>query len=170
MVYSIEADLKSIVKTATGRVLFINTNDVVVLSLKLTDQIEINMATSKLFAIVNGESMYTFTVIGLVDIDGKPYTALVQPNFDVNTYITKVRDVYEYLNSTLFVSCCTDLGTLSVRSYPDLASFPATGVVDVIYIAEDTNYLYRWDGAAYVQVGGSSGSSDTISPLMLMGG
>jgi hypothetical protein len=157
MVYSIEADLKSIVKTATGRVLFINTNDVVVLSLKLTDQIEINMATSKLFAIVNGESMYTFTVIGLVDIDGKPYTALVQPNFDVNTYITKVRDVYEYLNSTIFIGCCTDLGTLSVQSYADLASFPATGVTDVLYIAEDTNYLYRWNGSAYVQVGGSSG-------------
>jgi len=157
MVYNIEADLKSIVKTATGRVLFINTNDVVVLSLKVTDQIEINMATNKLFAIVNGESMYTFTVIGLVDIDGKPYTALVQPNFDVNDYILKVREVYEYLNSTLFVSCCTDLGTLSVQSYPDLASFPATGVIDVLYIAEDTNYLYRWDGSAYVQVGGSSG-------------
>jgi hypothetical protein len=157
MVYNIEADLKSIEKTATGRILFINTNDVVVLSLKVTDQIEINMATNKLFAIVNGESMYTFTVIGLVDIDGKPYTALVKPNFDVNDYILKVREVYEYLNSTLFVSCCTDLGTLSVRSYPDLASFPATGVADVIYIAEDTNFLYRWDGAAYVQVGGSSG-------------
>lgn len=170
MVYNIEADLKSIEKTATGRILFINTNDVVVLSLKVTDQIEINMATNKLFATVNGNSMYVFTVIGLIDIDGKPYTALPQPNFDVNDYILKVREVYEYLNSTLFVSCCTDLGTLSVRSYPDLASFPATGVVDVIYIAEDTNYLYRWDGAAYVQVGGSSGSSDTISPLMLMGG
>ncbi len=157
MVYNIEADLKSIEKTATGRILFINTNDVVVLSLKVTDQIEINMVTNKLFAIVNGESMYVFTVIGLIDIDGKPYTALPQPNFDVNDYILKVREVYEYLNSTLFVSCCTDLGTLSVRSYPDLASFPATGVADVIYIAEDTNYLYRWDGAAYVQVGGSSG-------------
>ena len=157
MVYNIEADLKSIEKTATGRILFINTNDVVVLSLKVTDQIEINLATNKLFAVVNGESMYVFTVIGLIDIDGKPYTALSQPDFDVNDYILKVREVYEYLNSTLFVSCCTDLGTLSVRSYPDLASFPATGVADVIYIAEDTNYLYRWDGAAYVQVGGSSG-------------
>jgi hypothetical protein len=170
MVYNIEADLKSIEKTATGRVLFINTNDVVVLSLKVTDQIEMNMATNKLFATVNGNSMYVFTVIGLIDIDGRAYTALPQPNFDVNDYILKVRNVYEYLNSTIFIGCCTDLGTLSVQSYADLASFPATGVTDVIYIAEDTNYLYRWDGAAYVQVGGSSGSSDTISPLMLMGG
>jgi len=43
-------------------------------------------------------------------------------------------------------------GSSSVAAYPNLASFPVGGSIGVIYIAEDTNVLYRWDGVAYVEV------------------
>lgn len=41
-----------------------------------------------------------------------------------------------------------------VLSFANLAAFPATGAGSAIYIAEDKNELYRWDGAAYTLVGG----------------
>ncbi len=47
-------------------------------------------------------------------------------------------------------------GKGSLEAYPDLASFPPVGVPGVIYLAEDTGYIYYWDGASYVQFGGGS--------------
>jgi hypothetical protein len=38
----------------------------------------------------------------------------------------------------------------NVVEYPDLASFPVTGVIGTIYIALDTEDFYLWDGATYV--------------------
>ena len=43
----------------------------------------------------------------------------------------------------------------SVLFYADYASLPAQGEGGILYITEDTNYLYRWDGS-YIQVGGGS--------------
>lgn len=40
-------------------------------------------------------------------------------------------------------------GTFIYESYPNLASFPLVGDPYVIYIAEDTNDKYRWDGVTY---------------------
>jgi hypothetical protein len=39
-----------------------------------------------------------------------------------------------------------------VRPYANLGAFPATGAVKTIYIAEDTNYIYRWNGTAYIEI------------------
>lgn len=49
-----------------------------------------------------------------------------------------------------------------VQTFTDLASFPATGSVKTIYIAEDTDYSYYWDGSDYIQLsgGGGGGSQD----------
>jgi hypothetical protein len=38
----------------------------------------------------------------------------------------------------------------NVVEYPDLASFPVTGVIGTIYIALDTGLFYSWSGSAYV--------------------
>ena len=43
-----------------------------------------------------------------------------------------------------------------VEQYADLASFPATGETDILYIAQDTNLSYRWSGSVYVKVGAES--------------
>ena len=42
------------------------------------------------------------------------------------------------------------LFTGTVEEYANLAAFPLVGVADTIYIALDTNVIYRWDSTAYV--------------------
>ena len=39
-----------------------------------------------------------------------------------------------------------------VKTYANLAAFPASGALKTIYIAEDTNKTYRWTGSVYVEV------------------
>lgn len=50
-----------------------------------------------------------------------------------------------------------------VLTYADLASFPVTGANNTIYIAEDTNTAYYWDGAAYIVLGTAGGNQDLQS-------
>ena len=40
-----------------------------------------------------------------------------------------------------------------VFEFADLASLPVTGTLGIIYIALDTNLLYRWNGSHYVLLG-----------------
>lgn len=47
--------------------------------------------------------------------------------------------------------CCAD----EVKFYDEFADFPAEGVSDKIYVDESTDLLYRWNGSAYVLVGGN---------------
>lgn len=44
-----------------------------------------------------------------------------------------------------------------VLEYANLASFPVTGATDKIYIALDTNKVYRWSGSTYIEVAANSG-------------
>lgn len=47
----------------------------------------------------------------------------------------------------------------AVAEYANLAAFPETGASGIIYVAKDTDLLYRWDTVTedYVGVGGSGG-------------
>jgi hypothetical protein len=47
-----------------------------------------------------------------------------------------------------------DSGGGGLEPYVDLASFPLTGSDGITYVAEDTGFIYYWDGSAYVQIGG----------------
>src|SRR4029077_17544023 len=49
-----------------------------------------------------------------------------------------------------------------VLEYANLAAFPATGTVGVIYVALDTGKIYRWSGSAYVEISPSPGSTDAV--------
>ena len=40
----------------------------------------------------------------------------------------------------------------TIEEYPTVNDFPATGQSNVIYIALDTNFQYRWSGTQYVQL------------------
>jgi hypothetical protein len=54
---------------------------------------------------------------------------------------------------TLTSQLTNDSGFLTqdnVVEYPDLASFPVTGVIGTIYIALDTEDFYLWNGSGYV--------------------
>jgi len=54
-------------------------------------------------------------------------------------------------------------GLDNVLFYDSYSNFPTTGSQLAIYISQDTNYTYRWDGSAYIQIGGGSGGSTTYS-------
>jgi hypothetical protein len=47
-----------------------------------------------------------------------------------------------------------------VLEYPTFNDFPATGDLGKIYLALDTNKLYRWSGSAYIYI--TSGAVDTV--------
>jgi len=49
-----------------------------------------------------------------------------------------------------------------VLEFDNLAAFPATGENDKIYIAKDTNKVYRWSGSNYVEISASPGSTDAV--------
>lgn len=40
----------------------------------------------------------------------------------------------------------------SFDQYANLAAFPATGSADKVYVAQDTGYIYRWNGSGYSQM------------------
>ena len=42
-----------------------------------------------------------------------------------------------------------------LTEYESVDAFPETGVKGVLYLAADTNALYRWDGSGYSRLGGS---------------
>lgn len=45
------------------------------------------------------------------------------------------------------------------REYANLAAFPTTGSAKILYVAKNTNKLYRWETSAYVEVSASAASS-----------
>lgn len=54
----------------------------------------------------------------------------------------------------------------NVKEYEYRNDFPVTGEVDTIYIADDENTIYRWDGSNYVEIGGG----DTNTTYTFEGG
>ena len=55
-----------------------------------------------------------------------------------------------------------------VECYEDLASFPAEGEECVLYIAQDTNTVYVWDGVSYVEIS-ATGSNEVQCYVNLAG-
>lgn len=49
-----------------------------------------------------------------------------------------------------------------VLEYANLAAFPGTGATGTMYVALDTNKVYRWSGTVYVEISGSPGSTDAV--------
>jgi hypothetical protein len=44
-------------------------------------------------------------------------------------------------------------GSDNIKSYDNTQNFPATGIVDTLYISKDLSKLYRWTGSAYIELG-----------------
>jgi hypothetical protein len=49
-----------------------------------------------------------------------------------------------------------------VIEYSSLAAFAATGDAGKIYVARDTNRIYRWSGSTYIEISASPGSTDSV--------
>jgi hypothetical protein len=54
-------------------------------------------------------------------------------------------------------------GVDDIKEFANLASFPATGEASIIYVALDTNVIYRWSGSAYVEISSSLALGETSS-------
>ena len=52
-----------------------------------------------------------------------------------------------------------------VLEYANLAGFPATGSTSTIYVALDTNKIYRWSGSTYVEISVGGGTADAATKL-----
>jgi hypothetical protein len=59
--------------------------------------------------------------------------------------LTIIGDPNTGISKKITLSQMASLFTGTVEEYANLASFPLVGVADTIYIALDTNVLYRWD-------------------------
>jgi hypothetical protein len=59
--------------------------------------------------------------------------------------LTIIGDPTTGVSKKITLSQMASLFTGTVEEYANLASFPLVGVADTIYIALDTNVLYRWD-------------------------
>ena len=57
-----------------------------------------------------------------------------------------------------------------VKTYANLAAFPASGALKTIYIAEDTNKTYRWTGSVYVEVSAAGATGITIGTTAIASG
>jgi hypothetical protein len=51
----------------------------------------------------------------------------------------------------------------AVLEFATLAAFPATGNVATIYVAINTNLVYRWSGTSYIEISSSPGSTDVVA-------
>lgn len=49
-----------------------------------------------------------------------------------------------------------------VQEYATVAGFPVVGDVTVVYVALDTNKVYRWGGSTYVEISSSPGNTDDV--------
>jgi len=64
--------------------------------------------------------------------------------------ITIIGDPTTGISKKITLSQMASLFTGTVEEYANFAAFPITGVADTIYVAKDTNVIYRWDSTAYV--------------------
>lgn len=57
-------------------------------------------------------------------------------------------------------------GLDNIDTYPSQTDFPVTGKVDTLYIAADTNMMYRWsEGSGYIMIPAGGGVSDEAVKL-----
>lgn len=52
-----------------------------------------------------------------------------------------------------------------VLEYANQAGFPASGETGKIYVALDTNKIYRWSGSVYIEISPTAGNADTATKL-----
>jgi hypothetical protein len=64
--------------------------------------------------------------------------------------------------STLIPSVYLPSYVDDVREFANLAAFPVSGTIGIIYVALDTGKIYRWSGSTYIEISPSPGSTDAV--------
>lgn len=74
-----------------------------------------------------------------------------------NEVLTSLNAASGTISSGLLPSYVDD-----VLSYTNLAGFPGTGEIGKIYVAEDSNKVYRWSGSVYVEISSSATAGEAL--------
>ena len=92
---------------------------------------------------------------------GKKINQLATELAPVSTDLTIIGDPISGVSKKITLAQLGAIFSGAVSFYDDLASFPATGDINVIYCAKDTQKLYLWSGSAYTEVFPSQALLDT---------
>lgn len=92
---------------------------------------------------------------------GKKINQLATELAPVSTDLTIIGDPISGVSKKITLAQLGAIFSGAVSFYDNLASFPATGDINVIYCAKDTKKLYLWSGSAYVEVFPSQALLDT---------
>jgi hypothetical protein len=79
----------------------------------------------------------------------------------VSTDLTIIGDPITGVSKKITLLQLASIFSGSIAFYTNYAAFPATGTVNTIYCAKDTNKLYLWSGSAYVETFPSQALLDT---------
>ena len=149
-------NVTKIQRLSNGIIQFYNGSDIVD-SFSVTSSVSIGFESNLAKTIIFSSSVKTlsFNVFNIIALYGstsnKIYSAGIDPSDTSSAYVNRLYDIYGFLISDVIQGCCpgpTFVGGV-VASYPNFASFPATGQQSVIYIDESTNQAYYWDGTSY---------------------
>ena len=83
---------------------------------------------------------------------GKKINQLATELAPVSTDLTIIGDPISGVSKKITLAQLGAIFSGAVSFYANLASFPVTGDINVIYCAKDTQKLYLWSGSAYVEV------------------
>jgi hypothetical protein len=87
----------------------------------------------------------------------------------LSTDLTIVGDPITGVSKKITLSQIANLFAGSIDFYANLAAFPVTGTINIIYCAKDTQKLYLWSGSAYVETFPSQAVLDTYQLLSAKG-
>lgn len=100
-----------------------------------------------------------------ISVTGKKVECVVEPGITLGS--GNIDDIVEALehkanlvNGKIPTDELPDDYTKCIFEYPSVAEFPDSGESGKLYIALDTNVVYRWDGADYVAISGGSGEKN----------
>jgi len=92
---------------------------------------------------------------------GKKINQLATELAPESTDLTIIGDPTTGVSKKITIAQLGAIFSGAVSFYTNLASFPVTGDINVIYCAKDTKKLYLWSGSAYVEVFPSQALLDT---------
>ena len=85
-------------------------------------------------------------------MESKKINQLATEMAPASTDLTIIGDPITGVSKKVTLEQISSLFSGLVSFYANYAAFPATGEIDTIYCAKDTNKLYLWSGSAYVEV------------------
>lgn len=104
-----------------------------------------------------GTAAFTDSSAYATSAQGSKADTAVQPLTLSTALSTKADLVNGFVPSAQLPSFVDD-----ILEFSNLSSFPVTGETGKIYVAVDTDKVYRWSGSTYVEIVSSPGSTDSL--------